>query len=108
MEVKPISPSEIKQIIPDWVIEGANLCIQDHYHELDGKSHFTQDELIDYVLKFAPDEYITRQTLFKNHWLDIEPIYREAGWIVEYDKPAYCENYAANFTFTIPEGNRRK
>jgi hypothetical protein len=21
---------------------------------------------------------------FKNHWLDIEPIYREAGWIVEY------------------------
>jgi hypothetical protein len=40
--------------------------------------------------------------------LDIEPIYREAGWIVEYDKPAYCENYDANFTFTIPKGNRRK
>jgi hypothetical protein len=34
--------------------------------------------------------------------LDIEDTYREAGWKVEYDKPAYCENYPANFTFRVP------
>lgn len=32
-------------------------------------------------------------------WLDFEPIYRENGWGVSYDRPAYNESYEANFTF---------
>ena len=63
---------------------------------------FTQNTLIDYCLKYAPDE-VNRQTIFKNSWLDIEPIYRRAGWLVKYDKPGYCENYLANFTFKLPK-----
>lgn len=98
--IEPIKPSEIVQIIPEWVIAGANECIQEHYHELAKESHFTQDELVDFILKKAPED-VTRQTLFDNHWLDIEPIYRKVGWKVEYDKPGYCETYDANFTFTI-------
>ena len=101
--IEPIKPSEIKQIIPEWVIKGANECIQKHYHNLHKESHFTQDALIDYILKYKPNEGIDRNTLFNNHWLDIEPIYRIAGWEVEYDKPAYCEDYPANFTFKIPK-----
>lgn len=101
-KVKPISPSEIVQQIPDWVIKGTNECIQAHYLELRKESHFTQNELVDYVLAHAPDDSITRRTLFDNHWLDIEPIYRKVGWIVKYDKPGYCESYSANFTFKIP------
>lgn len=100
--VEPIKPSEVKQFIPEWIIKGANECIQDHYLELRKESHFTQDELMKYVLKYAPED-TTRRTVFDNNWLDIEPIYRRAGWIVEYDKPAYCENYPANFTFKIPK-----
>lgn len=97
--VKPISPSDVKEgvNIPHWVIEGANECIQANYHQK--ISHFTQDKLIEYIMKYAPAG-TTRQSLFTNHWLDIEPLYREVGWKVEYDKPAYCENYPANFTFT--------
>ena len=102
--VEPIKPSEIKQVIPEWVIKGANECIQMHYRHLDKTSHFTQNELIDCILKYKPDEEINRNTLFDNHWLDIEPLYRIAGWEVKYDKPAYCEDYPANFTFKIPEG----
>lgn len=102
--IEPIKPSEIKQIIPDWVIKGTNECIQKYYHHLDKTSHFTQDALIDCILKYKPNEEISRNTLFDNHWLDIEPIYRIAGWEVEYDKPAYCEDYPANFTFRIPKG----
>lgn len=101
---EPIKPSEVKQIIPEFVIKGANECIQKHYHALERRSHFTQDALIDCILKYKPNEEINRHTLFDNHWLDIEPIYRIAGWEVEYDKPAYCEDYPANFTFRIPKG----
>lgn len=104
--VEPIKPSEIIQIIPEWVIKGANECIQAHYHELTGESHFTQDELISYVSKYAPDygeNTNIRSMLFKNNWLDIEPTYRRVGWIVIYDKPAYNESYPANFTFKLPK-----
>ena len=100
--VEPIKPSEIVQIIPEWVIEGANECITAHYVELRKESHFTQDELVTFIMKHAPED-VERDTLFKNHWLDIEPTYRRAGWIVEFDQPAYCESYDANFTFKIPK-----
>ena len=101
--IKPIKPSEVTQHIPGWIIRGTNDCILDHYRELTKESHFTQDELIESCLKYAPDENITRGTIFDNGWLDIEPLYRKEGWIVEYDKPAYCENYPANLTFKIPK-----
>lgn len=97
--IKPISPKEITQELPEFVIIGANNCINKHWSELNRKSHFTQDELIAEILAVAPDG-ITRRTLFDNNWLDIEPAYRREGWIVDYDKPGYCETYAANFTFT--------
>ena len=100
--VEPIKPSEVSQYIPNWIIKGTNECINSHYKELHKESHFTQDALIEYCLKYAPKD-VTRHTIFDNHWLDIEPIYRRAGWIVEYDKPAYCETYLATFTFKLPK-----
>ena len=101
--IKPIKPSEVIQFIPNWIIRGTNECILTHYKELTKESHFTQDTLIDFCLKYAPDDDIDRNTIFENDWLDVEPIYRKEGWIVEYDKPAYCENYPANFTFKVPK-----
>ena len=29
----------------------------------------------------------TKTDIFRRHWLDIEDIYRDAGWQVTYDKP---------------------
>ena len=41
-----------------------------------------------------------RQKIYDQGWLDFEPLYREVGWNVEYDKPAYYEHYDAYFKFT--------
>lgn len=100
--IEPISPDELVQEFPDFVIIGANNCIKKHFVELEGESHFTQDALIDSILAVAPED-VTRDTLIKKHWLDIEPLYRKAGWKVVYDKPGYCESYKANFTFSKPK-----
>lgn len=100
--VIPIKPSEIKRTIPEWVIQGANECIRAHYQDSCKTSYFTQDALITYVLRYAPDETIGRKDLFDNHWLDIEPIYREVGWEVEYYKLSFYENGLASFTFKAP------
>lgn len=102
-KVEPIKPSEITQEIPDWVIDGANKCIKKHYVELKKESHFTQNELLKFVLDAYPGnkDEINSTVIFDNHWLDIEPIYRKVGWTVIYDKPAYYETYDANFTFKI-------
>lgn len=106
-QIKPITPDKVYQEIPDWVIEGANNCIKEHWLALKRESHFTQNELIDAIQKVydkvsGTDDYSYKKwrgMLFDKHYLDIEPIYEEAGWEVEYDKPAYCETYDANFTF---------
>jgi len=42
----------------------------------------------------------TRDEVFDKGWLNIEPMYRAAGWKVVYDKPAYNESYEPTFTFT--------
>lgn len=85
----PISPNEAKTLkrqihlasIPqevfasfDWLI-AANLSDQ-------GVSKFTKDAIIDKIQEKLPD--ITRQEIFNNKWLDIEPYYEDAGWTVEF------------------------
>lgn len=104
-KVKPITPDEVFQEIPDWVIKGANNCIRKHWVELSQESRFLQDELIEEIWKVfsmqhdSADYKAWKDKLFENHYLDIEPIYREVGWNVVYDSPAYCENYKPSFTF---------
>lgn len=41
-----------------------------------------------------------RKFIFDNNLLDFEQAYRDNGWSVVYDKPAYNESYDATFTFT--------
>jgi hypothetical protein len=50
---------------------------------------------------------LKRNEIFKNHWLDVEEIYEEAGWQVAYDKPGYNETYEASFEFTDASKGRR-
>ena len=99
--VKPIKPEEVVQeTIPDWVIAATNECIKANYLEYNKQAKFTQDTLMDYVLKHAP-EGITRNIIFKNHWLDVEGTYRAVGWKVRYYKPPYYEvNEEPWFTFS--------
>lgn len=98
--MKPISPMEATQVaraaIPDEVIAAFNELIVE---KLSGKSaRITQDEAMDRILTKLPR--LNRNDIFEKHYMDVEPLFRNAGWKVEYDSPAYCETYKAYYVFT--------
>lgn len=100
---KPISPSEVMglkaTLIPDEVIEAFNELIAKHAS--DGRSNFTKSEAISLILRKLPD--CTSAQLHAERWLDVEDIYRSAGWEVKYDRPGYNEDYEARFVFSRPK-----
>ena len=100
--IKPITPDEVKHSIPDFIIEAVNNLIQEKW---DGHSAvITQDEILDLVTcdetDWGDNSKPTRKKVFDKGWLDFEPIYRNVGWNVEYDKPGFNETYKAYFKFT--------
>ena len=96
--VEPISPSDVKKIIPDFVIEAVNQLIMEKW---DGyEAVILQDDILDIISSDDLDnDKPSRQEVFDKRWLDFEDLYREKGWDVEYDKPAYNEFYKARFIF---------
>lgn len=96
---KPITPAEVEVNItkPDEVIEVFNELICKYW---DGhQAHFRQDEAVKLISKRINK---SQSFLFENYYLDIEPLYRNAGWLVVYDKPGYNETYPETFTFSKP------
>jgi len=43
---------------------------------------------------------LERSVLFAKRYFDIEEIYRQVGWEVYYDRPAYNEDYKPTFIFS--------
>lgn len=96
--IEPISPSDVKKFIPDFIIETVNKLIVKKW---DGdKAIIFQDDIMDIVSSNdAGFDKPSRQEIFDKGWLDFEPLYREKGWKVEYDTPGYNEFYKAKFIF---------
>lgn len=96
---KPIKPSEVAQhktrTIPGPVFDAFNTLIAKHWNGT--QATFKQDDVVAEILRRYPGSQ--RHELFENGYLDVEESYRAEGWLVEYDKPAYNETYAARFTF---------
>lgn len=61
------------------------------------KAVIMQSEIVDKLMRTTCYD---REFIFKNKLLDFEQAYRDNGWFVVYDKPAYNENYEPTFTFT--------
>jgi hypothetical protein len=84
--VKPITPDSVvekkEQIMPDFVIEAFNTIIAKNYSS--GYARFDKDEAIEAIIKASGNE-ATRSRIFDEKWLDVEDIYRQAGWKVSYD-----------------------
>jgi hypothetical protein len=104
--VEPIKPSQVtdkkQEQIPDFVIEAFNKLIAKGW---DGRgSTVNQEEVISLILprigEGVPGGIPPRALIFENRWLDIEDVFRKAGWRVEYDKPGYNESYTATWRFT--------
>lgn len=105
-KVTPIRPDDViahrRATIPDFVIEAFNTCIAKAY--ANGTAVVYQDDVVAAVLCSMPSEdgsstTAARDRIFREHWLDVEDLYRVQGWIVTYDKPVYNENCRASFTF---------
>ena len=101
MSVKPITPSQARKKsddilsdIPEGIFEIVNDLIVKNLSG--GRAVVLQEAII----KEAVHKGFKRDLIFENHYLDIEKHYRKAGWKVEYDKPAYNEDYEPTFTFT--------
>lgn len=95
-EVKPITPQEASNEakIPDFVIIGINNAIKNNF--IKSGFRITQDEIISEIQKISDTE---RNTIFDKHWLDIEELYKDYGWIVTYESPDRDENFKPYFQF---------
>ena len=98
--MKPITPSEARKhkdsAIPDEVIESFNELISEKINMYNTVT-ISQPEAVERILSKMPN--ISKEILFQNKWLDIEQIYRDNGWTVTYDKPAYNEPGEPCFLF---------
>lgn len=107
MTVAPVSPYTIKKELkdfPDEVINGFNTVIKRNWNG--SSARVDQDEVIDEILSNYKKNLklkMTRKKLFDDHLLDVEDVFRKAGWKVQYDKPGYCESYSAYFIFSKPQ-----
>lgn len=87
--------------IPAYVIEAANDLLVRKV-SLSGVATFTVPELADLAVKKAraQGERISRDKLFDNRWLDIEPVFQEAGWKVQFIKTPYYDSNPDSFVFS--------
>jgi hypothetical protein len=98
-----ISPQEAvlkhKQQVPSEVIEVWNQLIVTHLQvrKTNIESKFLLEEL---SKKLQQKMNLNFEQLRDKGYLDLEYIFENQGWKVVFDKPAYCESYAANFTFS--------
>ncbi len=95
---QPIRPDEMesRSIKPAGVIQAFNEMIAEFW---DGaQASILQEEVVKLI---AEKMNMTEKQVFAKGYLDIEGIYREAGWRVSYDKPDYNEEpYPAFFVFS--------
>jgi hypothetical protein len=101
--MKPISPKEAQDLknrnLPSEVIEAFNELIAQDFNGT--TSTVSQKEVVALIKKKLKTE-------FKDHYLNVEPLFEDHGWKVVYDKPGYNEDYDATFEFRVVKPLRGK
>ena len=101
-EVKPLRPDEIlsnlSKTTPTVIIAAVNNMLTKYFKG--GSVTIKQKEIMAEILRL--DSSLTSEIISENKWVDFEEVYRQFGWSVSYDGPAYCETYDATFKF-IPK-----
>lgn len=98
-EIMPIKSDEMVErqveLIPDIVIETFNELITQNGSS--GRATVLQKDVVERLEEAG----INRADIFDQHMLDVEDIYRQAGWEVTYDKPVAWggESFEAYFEF---------
>ncbi|MCS4088582.1 hypothetical protein [Rhizobium sp. BK176] len=95
---KPISPDDIAEAkighIPEAVVAVFNKMIALNYT---GGSATVRQE--DVLKEIANTTTLDRGEIFDKGYLNVEEIFRAAGWRVSYTKPDYTESFPAYFEF---------
>lgn len=99
MAVKPIKPSEVvakkQDQLPDGVILAFNELIAEAW---DGQgSHIDRKRVLALICSKLE---VRQDTVLEKHYLDVEDIYRKAGWVVTYHRPATDENWDSYYSFS--------
>jgi len=66
-----------------------------------GYASFKQEEVIKryFKIKKIKNTNPARAKLYNTNQFDFEYVFKEVGWIVDYDKPGFNETYDAFFIF---------
>lgn len=100
---KPLSPKEALErkihVIPPAVIDAVNDLLTEKFSG--GYCTLMQSDVVERILQRMPG--YTERDLINHNWLDFEPVFRDNGWKVEYNRPAYCETDGPNWKFTALE-----
>lgn len=95
--MNPITPKEAAEqadnFIPDEVISSFNKLIAQDYSN--GRATVYQADAIDLICEQMKIE----RGAFNFNWLNIEQVFRRAGWKVEYEKPCIGDTFKAFFQF---------
>jgi len=95
----PIRPEDVEPLkeknIPEWVFEFFNKAIADKWNGT--QSIVTQSDI---VRDMVASGKCSRNDIFEHGYLDVESIYRKAGWKVVYNKPQYWEDHPVTFLFS--------
>lgn len=98
---RPITPNEVADLkseqIPEEVVQAFNELIDENWNG--SCSVVGLDEAADRAAKLIG---INDSVLYRNNWLDVEDIFREAGWEVDY---MTCK---AIFKFSKPRSNHER
>lgn len=97
-KIGPIKPEEVlslkKEGIPDEVFEVFNALIAQSFRG--GQASIKLRD----VVEMLEGKGLKRDEAYQKGWLDIEGLYRKAGWKVVYDSPGYNESYDAYYVFS--------
>lgn len=96
-KVKPITFEEAYDSkvngIPNEIIIATNKLIVENFNIQDKSAKVYFKDILDNVS-------FEKGRVYRNHWLDIEPLYEEAGWDVSCYTPAFCESFDSYFVFS--------
>lgn len=107
--MKPISPQEVlkmnrtgKNKIPDSIIKIVNNLLVSKQREMNRMVDLCIDQE-SILVEINKSLKLKNEEVFKNGWLNFEPLFETKGWIVEYRKADYGEVHSY-FIFSAKKG----
>ena len=96
-------PPGFHKLRSDWRLIRSSTAAASQENMRGKQAVILQEEVIKRILsKYLDEPTITRETIYENDWLDVEDLFRDAGWQVVYDKPSGHDSYPTTFTFIKP------